>query len=157
MFHHQLLWNGRLIGRQPGVIPWPPPELIQKVYQSRQVRAYLGSELATAKAKLGFYSDLQSLHSEDAVTWSVFGPVAYASPSIRSAFVRELLALIDVRGSSSDASVWLWRRIPHPDDLVPGGPEIDFGIQTGDVFLLGEAKWRSPVAAAQGVSRDTIR
>jgi hypothetical protein len=37
---------------------------------------------------------------------------------------------------------------------VPGGPEIDFGIQTAEMFLLGEAKWRSSVGAAQGVNRD---
>jgi hypothetical protein len=58
------------------------------------------------------------------------------------------------QGSGALLSVWLWRRIPHPDDLVPGGPEIDFGIQTDEVFLLGEAKWRSSVATAQGVSRN---
>ena len=144
-------WNNVI---RTGVRPWPAPELIQKIYQSRQVRAYIESELAMATVKLGFYSDLQSLHSEDAITWSIFGPVAYASPSIRSAFVKELLALLDVQGSSSNASVWLWRRIPHPDDLGPGGPEIDFGIQTDEVFLLGEAKWRSSVAAAQGVSHN---
>ncbi len=144
-------WNNVI---STGVRPWPAPELIQKAYQSRQVRAYAGSELAMATAKLGFYSDLQSLHSEDAITWSIFGPVAYASPSIRSAFVKELLGLIDIQGSSSSALVWLWRRVPHPDDLVPGGPEIDFGIQTDDVFLLGEAKWRSAVRAGQGVSHN---
>ena len=30
----------------------------------------------------------------------------------------------------------------HPDTLVPGGPEIDFGVQTDDLILAGEAKWR---------------
>lgn len=144
-------WNNVI---KTGVRPWPPPELMQKVYKSRQVRAYTESELEIATARLGFYSDLQSLHSEDAITWGIFGPVAYASPPVRSTFVKEFLALIDVQGSSSNASVWLWRRIPHPDDLVPGGPEIDFGIQTDEVFLLGEAKWRSSIATAQGVSRN---
>ena len=62
--------------------------------------------------------------------------------------------MIDVQGSCSNARLWLWRRLPHPDTLVPGGPEIDFGIQTDEVFLLGEAKWRSPVGAAQGANRD---
>ena len=57
-------------------------------------------------------------------------------------------------GSASNARVGLWRRLPHPDTLVSGGPEIDFGIQTEDVFLLGEAKWRSSVGAAQGVNGD---
>jgi hypothetical protein len=68
--------------------------------------------------------------------------------------VRELLKLIDVENSSEKAHVWLWRRLPHPETLVPGGPEIDFGIQTDDVFLLGEAKWRSSIGAAQGANRD---
>lgn len=65
-----------------------------------------------------------------------------------------MLALIEVSGSARDACAWLWRRLPHPDTLVPGGPEIDFGIQTDDVFLLGEAKWLSSVGTAQGVNRD---
>lgn len=144
-------WNNVI---RTGVRPWPAPELIQKIYESRQVRAFAGQEQVAATAKLGFYSDLQSLHSEDAITWSFFGPVAYATPSIRSAFVKELLALIDVEGTSSNAHLWLWRRLPHPDTRVPGGPEIDFGIQTDDLFLLGEAKWRSPIGCGQGVNRD---
>jgi hypothetical protein len=137
-----------------GIRPWPAPELIQKLYQSRQGRAFVDTEHMAATDALGFYSDLQSLHSEDAITWSVFGPIVYATPDTRLAFVRDLLALIAVEGTADNAHVWLWRRLPHPDTLVPGGPEIDFGIQTDDVFLLGEAKWRSSVGAAQGVNRN---
>jgi hypothetical protein len=51
-----------------GVRPWPAPELIQKIYQSRQVRAFSGDERRLAMAALGFYSDLQSIHSEDAIS-----------------------------------------------------------------------------------------
>jgi len=142
-------WNNVI---RTGIRPWPAPELVQKLYRSRQESAFEGAQREIATSKLGFYSDLQSLHSEDAITWSIFGPVAYATPSIRNAFVTELLALIEVQGSPRNAHAWLWRRIPHPDDLVPGGPEIDFGIQTGDTLLLGEAKWRSSVATAQGVN-----
>jgi hypothetical protein len=137
-----------------GVRPWPPPELIQKLYQSRQGRAFVDAAQTAVTGSLGFYCDLQSLHSEDAITWSVFGPIVYAAPDTRIAFVHDLLALIAVEGSADNAHVWLWRRLPHPDTLVPGGPEIDFGIHTDDVFLLGEAKWRSPVGAAQGVNRN---
>src|SRR5579872_902948 len=36
--------------------PWPPPELIQKLYQSRQARAYSGDSRAAATSALGFYS-----------------------------------------------------------------------------------------------------
>jgi hypothetical protein len=137
-----------------GVQPWPPPELIQKLYQSRQARAYSRGEYELATASLGFYSDLQSIHSEDAITWSVFGPVVYAVDSVRKAFVSELLESIDVQGSTDRSRVWLWRRLPHPDTLVPGGPEIDVGIQTDDTFVLVEAKWRSSVGARQGANRD---
>lgn len=62
---------------------------------------------------------------------------------------------IDVPASSSgNVTVWLWRRLPHPDTLVPGGPEIDFGIQTEDVVVLGEAKWLSTIGGKQGAKRD---
>jgi hypothetical protein len=139
-----------------GIHPWPPPELLQKVYQSRQLRAFVGADNAVATSVLGFYSDLQSIHSEDAITWSVFGPIAYASREVRNPFIRDLLTLIGVPCDPFEAAtVWLWRRLPHPDTLVPGGPEIDFGIQTDTLFLLGEAKWLSPVSANQGVLGDT--
>lgn len=138
-----------------GISPWPPPELLQKLYQSRQIRAFSEECRTTATGRHGFYSDLQSLHSEDAITWSVFGPIVYASPSTRTAFVRELLALIGIDSLSIEsAHVWLWRRLPHPDTLVSGGPEVDFGVQTDSVFLLGEAKWLAGVGSKQGVNRD---
>ncbi len=143
---------------RPIGVPWPPPELIQKVYQSRQVRAFRASDSTVATKALGFYSDLQSLHSEDAITWSIFGPVAYATPETRVSFARALLELIDIQSESiSIANVWLWRRLPHPDTLVSGGPEIDFGLQTDDVFLIGEAKWLSSLGVGQGAGRDKIQ
>jgi hypothetical protein len=127
-----------------GISPWPPPELLQKLYESRQSRAFSGEDGVLATRRCGFYSDLQSLNSEDAITWSVFGPIVYAPSRKRADFVRELLESIDVDPRNEHAAnVWLWRRVPHPDTLVPGGPEIDFGIQTDTVFLLGEAKWLS--------------
>jgi hypothetical protein len=137
-----------------GVRPWPVPELIQKIYQSRQTRAFRDDQHVLATSRLGFYSDVQSIHSEDAITWSVFGPVIYAVAPVREAFVADLLRAIKVPGTATNAHVWLWRRLPHPETLVSGGPEIDFGIQTDDVFVLGEAKWRSPIGVAQGVNRD---
>lgn len=138
-----------------GVTPWPPPELIQKLYQSRQARAFRDAELQAATSTLGFYSDLQSLRSEDAITWSVFGPLAYAEQPIRRRFAKALLEQIGVEpGQIDSVTIWLWRRLPHPDTLVPGGPEIDFGIQSDDVFLLGEAKWLSGVGAKQGKLQD---
>lgn len=50
--------------------------------------------------------------------------------------------------------VWLWRRVPYPQTLVAGGPEIDFAIQGERLLILGEAKWRSPVGRRQGIRGD---
>ncbi len=144
-----------LRGMMCGGLPcWPPPELVQKLYKSRQQRAYSGEDLTAVTKTLGFYCDLQSLHSEDAITWSVFGPIAHASDQTRSKFVGELFSEISSNLPEPEAAtVSLWRRIPHPDNLVPGGPEIDFLIATDRVVVFGEAKWRSSVGQGQGKNR----
>jgi len=140
---------------QGNVSPWPPPEILQKLYQSRQVRAFDEVARKEVTRVLGYYSDLQSIHSEDAITWSVFGTLAYADQEIRCSYVGSLMSLLGVPSSPiTNANVWLWRRIPHPDTLVSGGPEIDFGIQTDNAVVFGEAKWLSPIGAAQGKRRD---
>src|SRR5438876_11492245 len=103
-------WDGLV---RTGVAPWPPPELVQKLYQSRQSRAFRGVALERATSRHGFYSDLQSLRSEDTLTWSVFGPIAYAEASVRIRFAAALLRLIGLqRPEPKTAAVWLWRRLP---------------------------------------------
>lgn len=135
------------------VVPWPPPELVQKLYQSTHVSAYRDSDLAIVTSVHGYYSDLQSVHSEDALTWSLFGPIAYSPPEVRARFAGELLKALEIDDAEPEsANVWLWRRLPHPDTKVLGGPEVDFGVQTSRTLLLGEAKWRSGIGTKQGKS-----
>jgi hypothetical protein len=51
--------------------------------------------------------------------------------------------------------IWLWRWIPHPEKPASsGGPEIDFGIETEECLVLGEAKWNSELGVGQGVAGD---
>lgn len=136
------------------VEPWPPPEIVQKAYSSDTSRSFSENTVAAATGHLRHYSALQSLHSEDAVTWSVFGPVIYAERDIQATFARDLCDAIGVDAHVYDrAQWWLWRRIPHPDKPVSGGPEIDVGLAFGDVLLFGEAKWRSELGRGQGISR----
>lgn len=138
-----------------GILSWPPPEIVQKLYKSRQSRAFEGKDLEIATSGLGFYCDLQSLHSEDAITWSVFGTIARAPQNILETWLRDLFRLIDLPGAKTDnAEIFLWRRIPHPDTLVSGGPEIDVGITTSNTVILGEAKWLSGTGTAQGKAKD---
>jgi hypothetical protein len=134
---------------------WPPSEIVQKLYQSRQVRAFAGDDLVICTSGLGYYCDLQSIHSEDAITWSVFGAAARAPQSVLEHWLDDLFTLIDLpRVRAEHAEIFLWRRIPHPDNLVSGGPEIDVGISTANALILCEAKWLSGVGSAQGKEKD---
>ena len=94
-----------------GISPWPTPEIGQKLYKSNQQRHFVGDEQEGAKSILGYYSDLQSLHSEDAITWSVFGPLVYASSDVREQFVSTLFEYLKIPCRSCNCpNIWLWRR-----------------------------------------------
>jgi len=67
------------------ISPWPPVEIVQKFYQSRQLRAFNEMEKEMLTTKLGYYTDLQSINSEDAITWSVFGTISKMSEKVRLA------------------------------------------------------------------------
>ena len=84
-----------------------------------------------------------------------FGPIAYATESIRLEYCASLFQLIEPSlPPPSAATVCLWRRVPHPDTSGPGGPEIDVLIQTPEVVVVGEAKWMSAVGSGQGVDKN---
>ena len=44
---------------------------------------------------LGFYCDLQSLHSEEAITWSVFGTAARAPQPVLKDWLADLMRLLN--------------------------------------------------------------
>jgi hypothetical protein len=137
-----------------GVRPWPPPELVQKLYASERWRGKTAQDDHAVRRCLDHYCDLQSLNSEDAITWSFFGPLIYGPQETRLDFATRLFANLNLPQPRT-AALWLWRRIPHPEKLAStGGPEIDFGIHTDEVVGLGEAKWNSGIGAGQGVARN---
>ncbi len=138
-----------------GVPLWPALEVVQKLYKSIHQQSYRGEDLKAVSERLGYYCDLQSVHSEDAITWNVFGPIVYATEETRIAFCTKLFSLIDpsLRPPNS-ATISLWRRVPHPDTFGSGGPEIDVFLQTPEVVVVGEAKWLSSVGSGQGVNKN---
>ena len=144
-----LAFHDALAGLLRGEVPvWPPPEITQKLYASRQQRAYRDNDLEAVVQHLGYYCDLQSLHSEDAITWSVFGPIAYATEATRLEYCASLFQLIEPSlPQPSAGTICLWRRVPHPDTSGSGGPEVDVLIQTPEVVVVGEAKWMSAVGS----------
>ena len=103
-------------------LPWPPPPVVQKLYESRQSRAFVDDDLAAVTKRLGFYSDLQSINSEDAITWSYFGCFISETAASRAGLLNWLLERTGLaeHSTSERCQLDLWRRIPHPDrpDLV---------------------------------------
>jgi len=132
--------------------PWPAPEVLQKLYASTRFQGRTLEDQSAAIERLGYYSDMQSLNSEDAITWSFFGNLSYAPPPDRLHVLNELLKRLEQPPETEAPSCWLWRRIPHPEKPESnGGPEIDFGLLTGTTLVLGEAKWNSKLGTGQGV------
>jgi hypothetical protein len=134
---------------------WPTPEITQKLHKSRHQTAYRHDDLDAVVTKLGYYCDLQSVHSEDAITWNVFGPISYADEAIRLEYCASLFQLIDPSlPPPTGSTISLWRRVPHPETDSVGGPEVDVLIQTPEVVVVGEAKWMSAVGSGQGVDKN---
>lgn len=131
---------------------WLAPDLLQKLYASGRFRGASAEDDREAKRTLGYYCDLQSLNSEDAVTWSFFGNLSHSSATERKAVFNAMLAQIGQAADPEPPTCWLWRRLPHPEKPESsGGPEIDFGFLTGSTLLLGEAKWNSKLGVGQGI------
>lgn len=153
--------GGVLVTRHPddnliaSVSPWPTPELLQKYYASARFRGRTPDDQEAAQSGLGHYCDLQSLNSEDAITWSFFGNLAYAEAKQRLDVLNGILGSLGFPYVDDPPVCWLWRRLPHPEKPdSTGGPEIDFGFLSKTTLLLGEAKWNSRLGQKQGVNRD---
>jgi hypothetical protein len=135
--------------------PWPAPELLQKFCASSRFRGATPEDDDAARSGLGLYCDLQSLNSEDAVTWSVFGILAYLPDLERSRIAGRLFSRIGLAPPARNVACWLWRRLPHPEKPESNnGPELDFAFLTDSAFILGEAKWNSPIGVGQGIKKD---
>ncbi len=134
---------------------WPTPELLQKFYGNDRFKGRTPEDDAHARSGLGHYCDLQSLNSEDAVTFSFFGTLQSLGVEDRRETIGRLFERLGLPPLSPPVTTWLWRRLPHPEKVAStGGPEIDFGLLSTDTLVLGESKWNSPLGDAQGVNKD---
>ena len=140
-----LAFTDPLVGLLRGDVKvWPTPEILQKLYKSNHQNDFEDEDLHVVTQMMGYYCDLQSVNSEDAITWSVFGPLIYAEEAIRVKFCTKLFQMVEPSlCPPGTATISLWRRTPHPIKLSMGGPEIDVLLQTPEVVILGEAKWKS--------------
>jgi hypothetical protein len=92
-------------------------------------------------ARLGFYSEMQSLDHIDPVTWSVFGSLASADAAAKSAWTSELYSRLGLSPGASDPSeISLWSSIRTG---VNGDSAISFdaSVVTCDSAVFFEAAW----------------
>lgn len=137
---------------------WPPPEVLQKLYKSEKLWAFAEEDQEPLRAKLGYYCDLQSVHSEDAMQWSYFGPLVYGTEGQRVDFARWLRSSLRLScPEPTRCSLSIWRRLPHPDNATPNGPELDLIINAGCFILLVESKWRSGEGRWQGMDGNSTQ
>jgi hypothetical protein len=134
----------------PGVA-WPPPALVAKLVADGRVSGTWPESLLTrVSARLGYYCPLQSINSEDAITWSYFGSLMYGGADARLDFMSWLLKRIGLPAGDTVCTVDLWRRIPHPQKPAAPGPELDVLLQGDRSVVYVEAKWGSPEGTGQG-------
>lgn len=129
----------------------PPPELVQKLSKSDKYIHFYPEDQPLITRHLGYYTDLQSAHSEDAMVWSCFGTLAHSAPSARVTWAQWLVDRLGFSGTIETSTISLWRRVPHPDNFSQGGPELDALIQTDKVVVISETKWRSGESQWQGI------
>ena len=161
-------WNGRPIrvDRSPGGVllfcdvddalihtdeaSWPPPRGCDEARRRSARRKAPG--LCSEKA--GHYSALQSVNSEDAITWNFFGALI-SRPAIGAEFLNWLSAQLELpRGENKTAITDVWRRVPHPDKPVAPGRELDAVLVGERLVVMAEAKWGSAEGTGQGVAGD---
>lgn len=161
-------WNGRDIDvdRSPGGVLlfcdvsdalihldgpyWPPPQVVMKMGAAQH-----GAKLpSSVRQKLGHYSALQSINSEDALTWNFFGPLIN-EPTAGARFLNWLAERLGLPWGGNTAAITdVWRRIPHPDKPIAPGPELDAFLIADRIVVMVEAKWGSVEGKGQGVAGD---
>jgi hypothetical protein len=104
-------------------------------------------------AEFGFYTDLLSIKSEDAITWSLFGYISYMEQNVIDSFYNEFLSKLDFQ-KDSNCIIKLWQRLPHPQTFVSGGPEVDVILMGNKYCILIECKWSSGIGKNQGVDKN---
>ena len=123
---------------------WPPAAIRQKIYRSEQLAAFAPEDQALLTERLGLYCDLQSINSEDAITWSFFGTLASADEESRANTLNWLMARAGLPWTdNSRCAIELWRRVAHPVTGTMGGPELDACVSGDHCVVFVEAKWKA--------------
>jgi hypothetical protein len=88
----------------PADAEWPPPALRKKLGGGRWTGASPEDDRAPRDER-GKYCALQSLNSEDAVTWSVFGALSRLPAPDQADVLGQLFSLLELPPPASEAEI----------------------------------------------------
>jgi hypothetical protein len=142
-------WEANLL--RGDATPCPPVELAHQLTNRGIASAYAPQDLARLTERLGYLSKFQSINSEDALTWSWFGTLAYSPESARAAVFDWLCEQIGVSGEPGSAcAIELWPSVANPYHPGRKGPELDARISGDRALVYVEAKWHAKIGPGKG-------
>jgi hypothetical protein len=137
---------------------WPLPRtILKKLTDAARISWFDSVAWDALRGDAPSVSRLQSINSEDAVTWSSFGTLLDADRETRARFLNDLLRLAGVPSAepNRDCVIEMWKRYPHPDTgRTASGPEADAMLIGDRTVVCIESKWRAGVGTAQGQQKD---
>lgn len=136
-------WKDMVVGSTTGAIQ----KKVREKADAELANFPVGERRALSQV-LGHYSRIQSIRSEDAVTWSVF----------QGNLDKWLSGLLDeLFPGTAHPSAWgaeFWIRSPHPDTgNIVHGPEADAILHATGWRYVVEAKWLADIDGDQGTAR----
>jgi len=141
-----------ITGAIPGFIPLP---LLQKLVRSVHEVDYFGAARDAVTSRLGFYTDLQSLASEDTITFSYLGPIWLLGSLEVAKFTDWLMRELELPvGRAGMAMMDFWRRIPHAQSGGRNGSEFDWAVVRPELLLLVENEFSGTQSSNLGVNCD---
>ncbi len=129
----------------------PELDLAPKVKKSSRLGSFEPDDRDALQARDGVYSDLQSINSEDTVTWAAFRASrrgAWLASGLREAFQDDSLP--------ENWTTTLWSSSPGPSpDATP--PEADADLRSttdkASFHITVESKWKQDLKDGQDVTR----
>jgi hypothetical protein len=112
-------WEDNVLGGPP----WPDALLTQVRGYVARPSHFADEDVGALAAHLdGRISKFQSINSEDAVTFSWFGTLAFASADSRRAAVQWLCDRTGIRAEANAPTIDQWSRVFHPN--APKSPKV---------------------------------
>jgi hypothetical protein len=134
-----------------GYVPVP---VLQKLVRSVHQVDFSGRALGAVTRKLKYYSDLQSLASEDSMTISCLVPIWFAGPQEVARFADWLIQEWELPVARLGlATMDFWRRLPHPQTASRNGSDFDWTISHENFFLLAENEFSGNNARTWGLTK----